>query len=244
MQRNVTHPLGDKDYTIFDATVATETADLHAHICSPRSPSGWVLIGYSRHFRQPVLPINTFRSANLATIYLHLIPPKPSETLLESETHAQLTQQMVGATHWLHAGFNGQGKPIGLFGAYQDGSVALSAAALLGNEISAVVSFHGRPDRTLNHLSAIQVPTLLVVNEADDPVLATNVQARWWLRCHYQLSLVPGRLRLLRESSVFKQVEHLAGEWFRRHLLGRQPLKGWRGPLATAIGQETALRFN
>ena len=83
----------------------------------------------------------------------------------------------------------------------------------------------------MNHLAEITSPTLLLVNQADTSVLAANVQARWWLRCVHQLSLVPGRLRLLREKSSSEMVNHLAGNWYGRYLLGRQPLKDFPGQL-------------
>lgn len=238
------HVRTGNDYKLYDRSLTAGHVELQVQINTPADPSGWVIIGYSRHYRQPVVPVDSFNNANLATMYVHLFPPKTSDALLESDIHAQLTQQMIDATRWLCANLNEDGKPIGLFGAHQDAGFVLSAAAFLGREIGAVVSYQGRPDRAMNHLPAIEAPTLLIVNEADSSALTSNAQACWWLRCHYQLSVVPGRLRLLRESSILKQAEELSGEWYRRFLLGRRPLKGWTGPLAAAMAEEIGARFS
>jgi putative phosphoribosyl transferase len=226
-------------HAVYDAVVPAGQHSLHARIYRPVAPTGWVIVGYSRFYRQFTLSDATFGNAGLATMHLQLQPPETSPNLLESETNTQLTQQLMQATQWLGSRFEARALPIGLFGAYQDAGVALSTAAFLGDDIGAVVSFQGRPDNSMNHLPEITSPTLLLVNQTDTSVLVTNVQARWWLRCTNQLSLVPGRLRLLREKSSFEAVNQLAGNWYIRHLLGRQPLKDFPGQLLRKpVGQE------
>lgn len=222
---------GGSAHAVYDAFVPVDQHSLHARIYRPAAPAGWVIAGYSRFYRQFTLSDTAFGNAGLGTMHLQLQSPGNSPDLLESEIATQLTHQLMQATHWLGSTFDAKPLPIGLFGAYQDAGVALSAAAFLGNDIGAVVSFQGRPDKAMNHLAEIASPTLLLVNQTDAPVLATNVQARWWLRCAHQLSLVPGRLRLLREKSTFEIVNHLAGNWYNRYLLGHQPLKDFPGQL-------------
>lgn len=224
-------PIGEQAYSILDASVPAGTTNLYARLHTPVAPSGWVIIGYSRHYRRFSLPDSAFGAAGLATMHLQLDPPERSPALLDSETTFQLTQQLIQATRWLRSEFNAASLPIGFFGAYQDAGVALSAAAFLGDEISAVVTFQGRPDKSMNHLAKITSPTLLLINQTDTSVFTANLQARWWLRCVHQLSLVPGRLRLLREKSSFAIVNHLAGNWYARYLLGHQPLKDFPGQL-------------
>jgi len=223
-------PLGPA-HSIFDATVPAGHVDLQARLSAPASPGGWVIIGYSRHYRHFITQDYSFGRTDLATMHLQLSLPQESDSTLESDIANQLTQQLILATHWLRSKSSASPLPIGLFGAYQDAGIALSAAAFLGKEVGSVVTWQGRPDRSMNHLSEIQAPTLLLVNENDESVLAANVQARWWLRCTHQLSMVPGQLRLLREKTHLQVVNQLAGEWYRRHLLGRQPLKDLPGQL-------------
>lgn len=226
-------------HAVYDAVVPVGQHSLRARIYSPAAPTGWVIVGYTRYYRQFTLSDTTFGNAGLATMHLQLQPPETSPSLLESEITTQLTQQLIQATHWLGSQFDVKSLPIGLFGAYQDAGVALSSAAFLGTDIGAVVSFQGQPDKSMNHLDEITSPTLFLVNQNDTSVLATNVQARWWLRCTHQLSLVPGRLRLLREKSSFEAVNQLAGNWYIRHLLGHQPLKDLPGQLLKKpVGQE------
>ncbi|MCL4835095.1 MAG: dienelactone hydrolase family protein, partial [Caldilineaceae bacterium] len=204
MQPILGSPISEPTHALFDASVPVSTAILHAQLRTPATPSGWVIIGYSRQYRHFAMPDNPFGGTGLATMHVQLLPLQSSATNFDSEALVHLTQQLIDATRWLRSGFDSGSKPIGLFGAYQDAGVALSAAAFLGNEVDAVVSFQGRPDKSMNHLAAIQAPTLLLVNQEDQSVLTANVQARWWLRCTHQLSLVPGRLRLLREKSSFQ----------------------------------------
>ena len=218
-------------HTVLETTVPAGHITLQAHLSAPAAPGGWVIIGYSRHYRHFALPHYSFGRTGLATMQLQLSPPQASLSALESDVALHLTQQLILATHWLRSESSANPIPIGLFGAYQDAGIALSAAAFLGREIGAVVTWQGHPDRSMNHLSEIQAPTLLLVNESDESILAANVQARWWLRCTHQLSLVPGRLRLLREKSSFQMVNQLAEEWYRRHLLGSQPLKNFPSQL-------------
>jgi len=232
-------PTDESAHAVYEAVVPAGQHSLRARIYRPAEPTGWVIVGYSRYYRQFILSDATFGNAGLATMHLQLQPPEISPGLLESEIATQLTEQLMQATHWLGSRFDAKPLPIGLFGAYQDAGVALSTAAFLGNDIGAVVSFQGRPENSMNHLAEITAPTLLLVNQADTAVLATNVQARWWLRCTHQLSLVPGQMRLLREKSSFDAVNQLAGNWYIRHLLGRQPLKDLPGQLLKkSVGQE------
>jgi putative phosphoribosyl transferase len=224
-------PEDEFDPAVFTTSVPVGQLSLHARMYAPATARAWVIIGYSGHFRRFSLPDSAFGGAGLATMHLQLDPPEQSPALLNSETTFQLTQQLIQATRWLRSEFNAASLPIGFFGAYQDAGVALSAAAFLGDEISAVVSFQGRPDKSMNHLAKITSPTLLLINQADTSVFAANVQARWWLHCVHQLSLVPGRLRLLREKSSFAMINHLAGNWYARYLLGHQPLKDFPSQL-------------
>lgn len=226
---------GGQATAVLDAIVPAGSVSLHARLSAPETPGAWVIIGYSQQYRHFAMPDNPFGRADLATMHLQLLPRQEARPRFDAEAATQLTQRLIMATRWLQAETGASPTPIGLFGAYQDAGVALSAAAFLGNEVGAVVSWQGRPDKSMNHLSDISAPTLLLVNEEDEAVFAANVQARWWLRCTQQLSLVPGRLRLLRERTSFQMVNRLAGDWYTRHLLGRQPLKSFPSQLLTQI---------
>jgi putative phosphoribosyl transferase len=174
-------------------------------------------------------------------MYLHLHPHPEVFTSLPSESSLRLTQQIITATRWLRAEMKTGKIPIGLFGAYQDAEIALSAAAFLGNEVAAVVAHQGHPDKAMNHLSEIKAPTLLLVNEGNDALFTANVQASWWLRCTQHVALIPGRPRLLSERCSFDTVNLLASNWYRHHFLKRTPLKAFPGQLlATARDSDWA----
>ncbi len=107
--------------------------------------------------------------------------------------------------------------PLGLFGASTGAAAALSAAAILGSRVGAVVSRGGRPDLAHN-LDAVRAPTLLIVGGADAEVLELNRAAQRRLRCESRLEIVPGATHLFEEPGALEQVSRLAGEWFAEHL--------------------------
>lgn len=217
----------EESSVVYDATIPAGQVDLQAQLRRPLATDGWVIIGHSRHHRHSPILDSPFGHAGLGTMHVHLHPPPQSPPSLESETALQLTQQIVVATRWLRAELNTLHTPIGLFGTYQDAEIALSAAAFLGNEVGAVVSYQGWPVKAMNHLPDIKAPTLLLVNEGNDALLAANVQASWWLNCTQQLTLVPGRPRLLSERCPSHTINLLAGNWYRQHLFTHKPLKAF-----------------
>src|SRR5690606_28310032 len=81
--------------------------------------------------------------------------------------------------------------PLGLFGASTGAAAALVAAGRRSDVVRAVVSRGGRPDLANDELSAVHCPTLLLVGELDDVVIALNEEARTHLRAKSQLEVVP-----------------------------------------------------
>ncbi len=224
----------DRSRAVYDALIPIGHGILQARLSTPISPGGWVIMGCSRRHHPPAMQDVPFGETGLATMCLHLLPSIDVLPSLESEVARQLTQQLILAARWLRAEVSESHIPIGLFGAYQDAAIALSAAAFLGSEVGAVVSYQGSPDKSMNHLPEITAPTLLLVNEGDDALFTANVQGSWWLHCTQQLTLVPGWPRLLRDRSVTPAASRLAGNWYRQHLLGRKPIKAFPGQLFTA----------
>jgi putative phosphoribosyl transferase len=107
---------------------------------------------------------------------------------------------------------------IGFFGASTGGAAALWAAAILGDEISAVVSRGGRPDLVYEHLSEVEAPTLLIVGEQDEAVLQLNRDAYEHLTCIRKMAIIPGATHLFEEPGALEKVANLAARWFEVHL--------------------------
>lgn len=122
------------------------------------------------------------------------------------------------ATRWLVRHFDGDGFPIGYFGASTGAAAALVAAADLGREIGAVVLRGGRPDLAGAALPVVVAPTLLIVGGADPTVLALNRQAMSKMTCTTRLEIIADASHLFEESGALDQVALLAAEWFGQHL--------------------------
>jgi putative phosphoribosyl transferase len=91
-------------------------------------------------------------------------------------------------------------------------------AAAQEPRVAAVVSRGGRPDLAGPVLRRVRAPTLLLVGDHDDDVLALNRQALAELQCDKCLTLIPGATHLFEEPGTLDEAARLAAEWFAKHL--------------------------
>ena len=63
-------------------------------------------------------------------------------------------------------------------------------------------------------------PTLLIVGERDETVLALNRLVYDQLRCTRSIVIVPRATHLFEEEGALERVAEVAVEWFARHLPG------------------------
>jgi putative phosphoribosyl transferase len=124
----------------------------------------------------------------------------------------------IAATHWIQSHPHSNGCRIGYFGASTGAAAALSAAAILGDDIGAVVSRGGRPDLAFEHLSKVAAPTLLIVGERDEAVTELNRDAYAQLHCPRKMAVIPGATHLFEEPGALDKVANLASRWFEHHL--------------------------
>jgi dienelactone hydrolase len=96
-------------------------------------------------------------------------------------------------------------------------------AAAQEPRVAAVVSRGGRPDLAGPVLRRVRAPTLLLVGDHDDDVLALNRQALAELQCDKCLTLIPGATHLFEEPGTLDDVAAHACEWFCRHLRSPAP---------------------
>ena len=113
--------------------------------------------------------------------------------------------------------------PVGYFGGSTGAAAALAAAADLGPRVRAVVSRGGRPDLVEDLLPRVWAPTLLLVGEADAPLLAWNRRAFERLAAPKELTVVPDAGHLFEEPGALERVADEAVTWFGRHLPGEAP---------------------
>lgn len=109
---------------------------------------------------------------------------------------------------------------IGYFGASTGAASALSAAAVMGDRIRAVVSRGGRPDLALRTLPEVNSAVRLIVGSLDLPVIGMNEVALKALNnvLDKDLIIVPGATHLFEEPGKLKEVSELATSWFKKFL--------------------------
>jgi putative phosphoribosyl transferase len=128
-----------------------------------------------------------------------------------------LAQRVVEVVTYLQTLEETKKLKIGLFGASTGAAAALRAAAILQDQVAAVVSRGGRPDLAGNALLRVISPTLLLVGSKDSIVIELNKEAYAQLHCEKKLEIIEGASHLFEEPGTLMQVAHLADKWFRKY---------------------------
>jgi dienelactone hydrolase len=202
---------------------------LEGELALPAGAAGVVLFahgsGSSRHSPRNQFVARVIRAAGIGTLLFDLLT-REEEAVDMRTGHLRfdiglLARRLVDATRWIAAGAETRSLRVGYFGASTGGGAALVAAAELGPAIGAVVSRGGRPDLAGEALCRVQSPTLLIVGERDELVIALNEQAYAQLRCEKALEIVPRATHLFEEPGALEEVARLASDWFQRYLQPR-----------------------
>jgi putative phosphoribosyl transferase len=200
---------------------------LEGELSVPVGATGIVLFahgsGSSRHSPRNQFVARTIRDANVGTLLFDLLTPA-EEALDENTRHLRfdirlLAERLVDATNWIKRQPDTSYLRVGYFGSSTGGGAALVAAAMVGEEIGAVVSRGGRPDLAGDALPKVKSPTLLIVGGLDYPVIRMNEDAYRQLNCEKELRIIPGATHLFEEPGTLEEVARLAAEWFKRHLV-------------------------
>jgi len=199
----------------------TINIDGHPHLGElviPGNAQGMVLFahgsGSSRLSPRNTYVANILHQGCVATLLFDLLTEAEDmyyETRFDIDL---LTNRLLSATEWVSNQSYLQEFPIGYFGASTGAAAALMAAAILGENIRAVVSRGGRPDMAMDTLSRVKAPTLLIVGGYDETVLELNEQAYAKLECTRELKVVSGATHLFEEPGTLEQVAQLARDWF------------------------------
>jgi len=119
--------------------------------------------GNSRHSPRNQYVASILNDAGLGTLLADLLTPKEERDRANVFDIGLLAGRLAGVTGWLRAQPRAARAAIGYFGASTGAAAALWAAAEPGAGIAAVVSRDGRPDLARPRLTAVTVPTLLIV---------------------------------------------------------------------------------
>ncbi len=161
------------------------------------------------------------RARGIATLLFDLLTEEEDRVYETRFNIPLLKDRLIEVTHWLKSQQALSALSIGYFGASTGAAAALKAAAMLGDEVSAVVSRGGRPDLAgADDLSTVRAPTLLIVGGYDDVVIGLNQSAYAVMTCVKELQIVPGATHLFEEPGTLEQAANLATDWF-THYLGK-----------------------
>jgi len=170
--------------------------------------------GSSRHSVRNKYVASVLRAHGLATLLLDLLTEAESEWTDKRFDIDLLAQRLTLAESWVKQQDETKQLSIGYFGSSTGAAAALQSAAVLGDEIKAVVSRGGRPDLAIAHLAKVTAPTLLLVGSYDDEVIELNEKAYALLHCEKEMTIIPGATHLFEEAGTLEQVAELAARWF------------------------------
>jgi putative phosphoribosyl transferase len=188
----------------------------------PPQPVGVVLFahgsGSSRRSPRNRFVAAALNQAAIATLLVDLLTS--AEGAVDGQTARfrfdidLLTSRVIAATSFVHREPRVAALPLGYFAASTGAAAALQAAAALPGEIAAIVSRGGRPDLAATALSAVRVPTLLIVGGHDPVVAELNERAAAQLSGTAEIRVVAGATHLFEEAGAMEEVARLACEWF------------------------------
>jgi dienelactone hydrolase len=206
--------------------IALGDAVLNADLSVPRDARGLVIFahgsGSSRHSSRNQGVARELEQAGFATLLLDLLTE--AEERIDVRTAEfrfdipLLGSRVSAAVAWARTEDVTAPLPVGVFGASTGAAAALIGAADHPSSVRAVVSRGGRPDLAGEALERVRAPSLLIVGERDEPVIALNQQALARLTAPAQLVIVPRATHLFEEPGTLARVVDLARDWFHRHL--------------------------
>lgn len=207
--------------------VRSGAADLNGTLSVPPQPFGVILFahgsGSGRKSPRNRKVARFFEGAGFATLLMDLLScAEEEQDRITGEFRFDiplLSERLKSAIHWLESESECRTLALGLYGSSTGAAAALTAAADVGERVSAVVSRGGRPDLAGAALRRVVSPTLFIVGELDYPVINLNREARKELRGISSIEIVPGATHLFEEPGTLDLVAHLARDWFQKFLV-------------------------
>lgn len=184
--------------------------------------------GSSRHSDRNDLIARELNRRKLATLLFDLLTPGDAETNEDGAPILNLqvlSERLACTAKWAANRPEGDGLPIGLFGAGTGAAAALEVASVLP-WIRAVVTRGGRTDLAGDSVDSVRAPSLLIAGSEDHAIVGWNYATYERLSCLKCLMLVGGATHLFNEPGALDQVADLAADWFQKHLSKNDRLSG------------------
>jgi len=190
-----------------------------AFLTVPDEPAGLVIFshgsGSSRFSTRNNFVADELNKQNIATLLVDLLTVNEDQVDENCFEISLLTMRFVLITQWVLKHPQLKNLPIGLYGASTGAASALNAAAILQNDIKAIVSRGGRTDLAKeNALPLITAQVLLIAGSLDTSVILVNKETYQKLRCKKDIIIVNGASHLFEEPGKLHQVAQLATYWY------------------------------
>lgn len=132
-----------------------------------------------------------------------------------------LAERLVASARYLSRDPATAGLALGYLGMGAGSAGALCAAAELHDQVDAVVTVGGRPERAGAALAEVTAPVLLIAGATIED-LESACEARDRLRCENELAMVPGASAMCEgDPRPHRRAVRLAADWFRDHVAER-----------------------
>lgn len=200
---------------------AIHIGELEGMLSIPKNAKGLVLFahgsGSGRLSPRNNFVANVLNESMQATLLIDLLTQKEDETYETRFDIDLLTNRLKIVFDSLKMQPDTKSLPLGLFGASTGAAAALKLAALLKDEIKAVVSRGGRPDLAMDVLAQVIAPTLFIVGGNDFGVIELNQEAYEKLNCEKAFQIIPHATHLFEEPGCLESVAEEARSWFNDH---------------------------
>lgn len=193
-------------------------ANIVGHLHIPENHKGLVVFshgsGSSRYSPRNRFVSELLNQHGFATFLVDLLTEREDADEMKRFDISLLTHRLLDVVRFFMDDTEVRFDRIALFGASTGSASALRVAAMLGDDVFAVVSRGGRPDLAYDALDAVISPTLLIVGGNDSLVLGLNKRAMMRLRCEKKLVVVPGATHLFEERGAMEMVARESIAWF------------------------------
>ena len=210
-----------------DVHVPAGGVDLPAHLHIPRYAEGIVVFvhgsGSSRHSPRNRYISDRLVEGGYGSLLFDLLTEEEDRGSAERFDIDRMTARLLSVIRWTMEYAPTKGLRICLFGSDTGAAAALQSVAELaaqdaGYLVNCVISRGGRPDLSMQQLTHVKVPTLLIVGENDSEVLKLNESARVRLAGETALETVPRAGHLFEEPGALARVADLTLAWLADHV--------------------------
>ncbi|MGH3367682.1 MAG: dienelactone hydrolase family protein, partial [Nocardioidaceae bacterium] len=182
--------------------------------------------GSSRRSPRNLWVAQALHEAQLATLVFDLLSPNEAQRdAIDASLRFDiplLGDRLTAAVDQVHGASTTGSLPVGLFGASTGAAAALVCASQRPEVVQSVVSRGGRPDLAGEVLGRVHAPTLLLVGENDQRVMALNQDAARLMAGEAVVSVVARATHLFEEPGALEEVADRAARWFARTLKGAE----------------------